>query len=98
MKAGGIKFGAPLLVDADGQIKTGQGKLWGFLVIGGAGAASIDFHDALSTSGDPIMSGSAPINTCSPVITFFDVDGIPFNTGLYANIGGTGAVVYVWFR
>ncbi len=98
MKAGGIKFGAPLFVDASVQVKTGQGKLWAFLVVGGAGAASIDFYDNTSATGDPIMSGTAAINTSGHVITFFDVDGIPFNTGLYADISGSGAVVYVWFR
>ena len=98
MKGEGAKFGAPLFIDADVQVKTGQGKLWGFMIVGGSGAATIDFYDNTSASGDPIMSGSAAINSVEGPCYFFDVDGIPFETGLYADIAGTGAVVYAWFK
>ena len=98
MKGEGAKFGAPLLIDADVQVKTGQGKLWAFMVVSAAAACRIDFYDNTSATGDPIMSGAAPIQGVSGPILLFDVDGIPFNTGLFADITGVSGRVYAWFK
>ena len=83
-------------IDADVQVETGQGRLWAFLVIGGSAKTLIAFHDALSAAGDSIMDGAAPIDTVSPLVDFIDLGGVPFNTGLYANITTTGGFVYAF--
>jgi hypothetical protein len=83
-------------IDADVQVMTGQGKLWGMLVVGGSAATTISLYDNTSATGDPIMNGSAPVNTVSPMVDFIDFGGIPFNTGLYADITTTAGSVFVW--
>jgi hypothetical protein len=81
-------------IDADVQVRSGQGKLWGFVVVGGSAVTSIAFHDALSAAGDPIMEGAAPINTISPLVSLVHFGGRFFDVGLYADITTTGGVVY----
>ncbi len=98
MKGEGVKFGAPLFADADVQVKTGQGKLWACMLVGGAALSKVDFYDNTSATGDPIMSMSAPTGTSVGPHYYFDVDGIPFNTGLFADISGSGAKAYYWFK
>lgn len=85
-------------VDADAQVKTGEGVLRAILVVGGSAATSIDLYDNTSASGDPIFSGSAPANSVSPLVDLERLDGIPFDTGLYADITTTGGHVQVWYE
>lgn len=85
-------------VDADVQVKTGDGKLWAVVVVGGSAATLIEFYDALSATGDPIFTASAPANQTSPLIDLEQLDGVPFNTGLYADITTTGGAVHVWYE
>jgi hypothetical protein len=83
-------------IDGDVLVETGQGRLWGFLVVGGSAKTVIAFHDALSAAGDSIMDGVSAIDTVSPFVDFIDMGGIPFSTGLWANITTTGGFVYAF--
>lgn len=92
----GGKRPVPVRVTADVQVKTGQGKIAGMLVVGGSAVTTIALYDNTSATGDPIFEGSAPINTISPLVSLSDFQGVDFDIGLWADITTTGGVVYVW--
>jgi len=97
-------FGNPTRLASAAAVKGSPGRLWAVLLEGGTAASSIDFHNhASSASGDPIVGVTAPFtdtdaSAASTVfISFVDVGGIEFGTGIYGNLAGTGAVAYVWY-
>lgn len=97
-------FGNPTRVTADVAIKASAGKIWALMLEGGTDASSMDFHDhASSATGDVVIGITAPCTTATTsgqdtaFVSFVDLGGIEFSTGIYCNWTGTAAVGYVWF-
>lgn len=86
----------PVRMDADGQVVTGEGKICGLCIVGGAAATQVALYDNTSATGDPICEGAAGINSSSPHISFADFGGIDFSIGLYLDITTTGGAVYIF--
>lgn len=82
---------------ANGQVVERQGKVAAIVVVGGSAATNVALYDDTSATGDPIFEAVAPIDETSPLISFADVQGIAFDTGLYLDITTTGGAVYVWY-
>ncbi len=85
------------LVTADAAIKDDVGHIWAVLITSQSGDSDIVFHDhASSASGDKLMQLSC-LNSTTEFADFTSLGGIPASTGIYADITGTGAQVYVWW-
>lgn len=97
-------FGNPTRLAAAAAVKASSGRLWAVLLEGGTAASSIDFHNhATEASGTALMGITAPFtdadaSAASTVfVSFVELGGIEFSTGIYGNLAGTGAVAYVWY-
>ena len=97
-------FGNPTRVTADVAIKASPGKLWAMMLVGASAANAMAFHNhASSATGDPIMDIVAPFtdedgSAASVVfVSFLELGGIDFSTGIFVNWTGAGAIGYVWF-
>ncbi len=92
-------------VTADAAITGLSGKrVWAIELYGTTDAAKILLYDAASATGTEVYGLVAPFTDSdasaaeSVFRDFTPLGGIPFpNTGIYADITGTGAVAYVWW-
>lgn len=69
-------------------------KIVGAWLVGGSDAATADIHDALTVTGNPVISLKAAINTVSSYL-YFGSQGIPFKTGISVNLTGTGMILFI---
>ncbi len=89
--------GAKLVrITGDAAAWTGGTVLYAVYLFAGSDASSLILYDAASVTGTQVFE----INTVANQGVFVDLSelgGITFpNTGVYADIGGTGAIGYVW--
>ena len=84
---------APFNVSASGQVFTGSGYLQGAVLVAGSADAVLTLRDGTSSAGSVIAKLAAKAGDSRPLTAV----KIPFATGLFAEISGTGAaaVVYV---
>jgi hypothetical protein len=87
------------IVTSDVAITTAAGhRLMGLVLQAGAGAAAtIEFNNSDDNSGSDLFSAYQAQGTTSPFIDLTPVGGILFSEGIYADIGGAGAVAYAWW-
>jgi hypothetical protein len=97
-------FGNPTRITGDGIIKGSPGKIWALALEGGSDASSMDFfNDVDSADGDLLIGITAPFTDSdasaqsSVFVNFLELGGIVFDTGIYVDWTGTGAVGYIWF-
>jgi len=97
-------FGNPTRVTADAVIKASPGKLWAIMLVGGTAPSSMAIHNDVDSAGGTqlidIKAGHYITEKHDPstvFISFVELGGIAFDTGMYVNWEGTGAVGYVWF-
>lgn len=79
---------------ADALIKTGKGVVYGIVVTGALSAATVDIRDAVAAGAGTVLFTIAASATVGTTILF--PVGIQFNTGLYADFGGTGTINVLW--
>ena len=93
------RYGVPTRVSGDAQVgATGAIHVWGVLLISGAAAAStLALFNSADGSGTSRLDFAKPTGQ-SELFDFSEVGGVPFPTALYANIGGSGAIAYIWFE
>lgn len=97
-------FGNPTRVAGSVAIKASPGKIWALALEGGTTASSMDiYNDIDSAHGDILIGITAPFtdsdasSQSTVFISFLEVGGVDFSVGMYASLGGTSAVGYVWF-
>ena len=97
-------FGNPTRVTTSIAIKASQGKIWALSLEGGTTASSIDIYNhASSASGSVLIGITAPFTDdgasaqSTVFVSFLELGGIDFSTGMYAELAGSAAISYVWF-
>jgi hypothetical protein len=68
-------------------------KVHGVYLVGGSDAAIIAVYNALTVTGDAVITLKAP--TVESRSFWFGEAGIPFNVGISVDITGTDAVAYL---
>lgn len=81
-------------VTADAQVATGNGRIACVVLTPAAAVATLILYDNTSATGDKIVTLQAAANGGSVVLS--PPDSIVFDTGVYADIGGAGALAYVY--
>lgn len=76
-------------------IKTGPGYLYGVVLAGGSDASSVILYDNTAGSGTIVCKLVALTGTSAVALFPYPV---PFSTGLYATIAGTGPSVNVYYE
>ena len=71
--------------------------LTGVLLIGGSGASNVKLYDALTVTGTDILQLNA-LTSDQKMVTIPKDSQRPLQTGLSADITGTGAVAYIWYK
>lgn len=101
----GREIGVPQRITADAVVKAAPGKIWAIQLNGGSDASSLKFHNHVSAaSGTQLIEVVAPFSAATQsaqdtvFISYIDVGGIPFDTGIYVDWTGTAAVGYVWYE
>lgn len=92
-------------VSSDSAVVSVAGKrVFRVELYGTTDACTLKLYDAASATGTEVWGGVAPFTGAngggaqSMVWDFSSVGGVPFpNTGIFADITGTGAVAYVWY-
>lgn len=85
--------GKPNTVTADSAVVTAGGILRGVVLAGGSADATLILYDnASAASGTKLLTLNAKAGD-SRVVTGLS---IPFSAGVYADIGGTGAVATIY--
>ena len=79
-------------ITADTLIKTGNGKVYG-IVVNSHTSGTIKLWDNTSAA-TTVICNTYTFPSGSQVITF--PEPINFNTGLYADIGGTVDITVIW--
>jgi len=99
-----LELPKPTRITADVAVKATAGTLYAIALEGGSDASSLDFHDhASSATGDAVIGITAPFTHATSssqstvMLDFTSLGGIKFNTGIFCNWTGTGAVGYAWF-
>ena len=98
-------FGNPKRVTTSSAVvKASSGKIWALELEGGSTASSMDIYNhASSASGSVLIGITAPFtdtdasSQSTVFVSFLELGGIDFDTGMYAEIAGTGVVGYVWW-
>lgn len=90
-------------ITADAVIKAEPGKIWAIQLNGGTDASSLKFYnDVDSAGGTQVIEVVAPFTDDDAsaqdtvFISYVDLGGIAFDTGIYCDWTGTAAVGYVW--
>jgi len=101
----GQSRGLPQRITADAVVKAAAGRIWAIQLNGGTDASSLAFHNHVSSAtGTQLIDIVAPCVTAtgseanSTFISYLEVGGIPFSTGIFVDWTGTSAVGYVWFE
>ena len=81
-------------VETSAAIVTGAGSVMYVLLVGHANVADIQLHDS-ATNNNEIIEIHSPKEDIR-ILNLQEVGGIPFETGLYAEISGVGAHAWVW--
>lgn len=92
-------------VAADAAVTGLSGKrVWAISLYGTTDSVTLKLYDAASATGTEVYGLVAPFTDSDASaagtihLDFSSLGGIPFpNTGIYADITGTGAVAYVWW-
>ena len=79
-------------ITADTLIKTGPGKVYG-VVVNSHTSGTLKLWDNTSAA-TTVITNTYTFTAGSQVVTF--PDAIAFNTGLYADIGGTVDLTIIW--
>ena len=97
-------FGNPTRVTADVAIKAAPGKLWAIMLVGGTAPCDMKFYNhASSGTGDEVIEINAghyiteKHTQSTTFISFVELGGIDFSTGIYVDWTGIAAVGYVWW-
>lgn len=80
-------------LSASAQIKGSAGALYGF-VVNSHTSGTLKLWDAL-TATTPVLLNTITFAAGSGIVHNFP-QGISFNTGLYATIGGTADITILW--
>ena len=81
-------------VETSAAIVTGAGSIMYILLVGHANACDLQLHDR-ATNNNEIIEVHSPKEDIR-ILNLQEVGGIPFETGLYAEISGVGAHAWVW--
>lgn len=81
-------------VTADALVKTGPGRIACVVLTPAAAKSSLILYDNTSATGNKIVTLQAAADGGSVVVAV--PNGISFGTGVYADIGGSGATAYVY--
>jgi len=86
-------------IAASAQVKSGQGKFYGFIINSSAATATIKFWDALTATA-PVLLNTI---TCTAAVAqgataTIIPDGIEFKTGLYCTIAVAAMDVTILYR
>lgn len=81
-------------VETSAAIVTGAGSVMYVLLVGHANVADIQLHDS-ATNNNEIIEIHSPKEDIR-ILDLQVLGGIPFETGLYAEISGVGAHAWVW--
>lgn len=86
---------------ADTAVKAAAGTLGGVILLGdGTNAATVRIYDnASAASGTSLAELVVAASTTNRTETWMAPGGgVPASAGIYADLTGTGAVVYVYYR
>jgi hypothetical protein len=83
--------GRSIEVTADAQVVTGPGRIGAVVLTPAAAVATLILYDNTSAAGTKLITLQAAANGGSVVF----LTPFVFSTGVYADIGGSGAVAYV---
>ena len=99
-----LELPVPKRITEDAVVKASAGKIWAIQLNGGTAASSLKFHNhASSATGTQLIEVVAPFTAADAsaqstvFVSYVDVGGIPFSTGIYCDWTGTAAVGYVWY-
>lgn len=84
---------------ADGQIKTGSGRLQKVVLVNAATPIDglVEFYDNTEATGTPIFELEVAAEQGSVEVDLYEIGGLPFSTGLYADLTGSGVILHTWF-
>lgn len=85
----------PKTITESGAIKSGKGKLRGFVFVSSSGAGALAFTDDTDGSGDVVLS--ATVLDGDTKILYLGEDFILFGTGIYATITTAGSCALTAF-
>lgn len=90
---------------ADAAIKASAARLGGVILLGdGTNAATVVLYDnATAATGTALAELVLAANATAPTgqrtaVLMFPVDGVAASNGIFADVTGTGAAYYVYYR
>ena len=97
-------FGNPKRIHQGAIVKGSPGKIWALSLEGGTDASSLDIHNDIDSAGGTAIIGiTAPFTDddasaqSTVFVSFLELGGVDFSTGMYAEIAGSTAIGWVWF-
>jgi len=85
-----------ILVSTSAAIVAVPARVYAVMVVGGTAVGTLKLYDAADANGTATITFGAAIGA-TEFIDFENVGPVDFPTKLYAALGGTGALAYIWY-
>ena len=89
-------YGVPVRKAAAGAVVAVPAIVWAVMLVGGSAAATANLTNDADGLGTPLLDMAAVTGDSE----FFNLRelGVPFGSKVYANLAGTGAILYIWLE